>query len=369
MSGSSESDDVLQLRIRQVLDEQYVVIIAVLLLLSVGGMWASYTAYIDPGTQTETRTASEWRRTATFDHSSTVTGENPVYETGQQLQNQRAYFPLISPGLRGEYRFEYVASNSGDVNIEIDIQLILRGQSDGTTLWQRSRQLQQTTVSEVEPGDGVSSEFRFDMNQTRLQIERIDDAFGQIPGDPVVAVRARTRMTGQVNGQVINREFVDELRLTRDGDAFAVSDPGDITNTSRRTTTVSVPREYSPLRRLGGPLVLVLSLGTTIGLVVARRQNELELSTDERAQLTHQEYAEWISEGSISDRIESDDPDVLSMASLGDLVDIAADTNRRVVYDPDQKQYAVFGHDRTYVCGRRKRAESDGEAGHQADQS
>lgn len=369
MSGSPESDDTLALRIIQIINEQYDVILIVLLLFSVGGMWASYTAHIDPGTQTETQTVSEWSRAGTFDHSSTVAVDNPVYETGQQLRNQQAYFPLVSPDLRGEYRFEYVASNSGEVNLEIDIQLILRGQSDGTTLWQRSRQLQQTTVSGVEPGDSVTPEFQFDMNQTRLRIDRIDNAFGQIPGDPVVAVQARTRMTGRVNGQVINREFVDELRLTRDSDAFVVSDPGEITNTSRRTTTVSVPREYSPLRRLGGPLALALSLGTMIGIVAARRQGELELSVDERAQLTHQEYAEWISEGSIPDRIESDDPDVILTASLGDLVDIAADTNRRVVYDPDQKQYAVFGHDRTYVCSRPERTESDGEAGQQADQS
>lgn len=352
MSGSSESDDAFWLRIVRTINEQYVVIIAVLLLFSVGGMWASYTAYADPGTQTETRTVSEWRSTATFDHSSTVTVNNPVYETGQQLRNQQVYFPRVSPNLRGEYRFGYAASDSGDVNIGINIQLILRGEDDGTTLWQRSRQLQQTTVSGIGPGESASSEFRFDMNQTRLRLERIESTFGQIPGEPVVAVQTQTRMTGRINEQIVNREFVNELRLVRDGDAFVVRDPGEITNTSERTTTVSVPREYSPLRRIGGPLALVLSLGTIIGLVVARRQGELELSVDERAELTHQEYAEWISEGSIPDRIELDNPDVILAASLGDLVDIAADTNRRVVYDPDQRQYAVFGRNRTYVCAR-----------------
>jgi hypothetical protein len=352
MSRSSDADDALELRVREAVDEQYVVIVAVLLLLSVGGLWASYTAYVDPGTQTETRTTSEWRRTATFDHGSTVTADNPVYDTGQQLRNQQAYFPLISPDLDGEYRFGYAASGSGDVDIDIDLRLILRGRSDGTTLWQRSRQLQRTGAAGVAPGDGTTAEFGFDMNRTRLRLERIDGTFGQVPGEPVVVVQARTRMTGRINDRVVNREFVDELRLTRDGDAFVVSDPGEITNATRRTTTVLVPREYSPLRRVGGPLAVVLGLGGTLGLVAARRQGEITLSPDERARLTHQEYAEWISEGSIPDRPDPDDPNVVPMASLPDLVDVAADTNERVLYDPDREQYAVFGGDRMYVCGR-----------------
>ena len=367
MSRSPDADDALELRVREAVDEQYVVILVVLLLLSVGGLWASYTAYADPGTQPETRTTSEWRRTATFDHGSTVTADNPVYDTGQRLRNQQAYFPLVSPDLDGEYRFGYAASGSGDVDVDIDLRLILRGRSDGTTLWQRSRQLQRTGATGVAPGDGATAEFDFDMNRTRLRLERIDGAFGQVPGEPVVVVQAQTRVTGRINGQVVNREFVDELRLTRDGDAFVVSDPGEITNATRRTTTVLVPREYSPLRRVGGPLGVVLGVGAALGLVAARRQGEIRLSADERARLTHQEYAEWISEGSIPDRADSDDPNVVPMASLPDLVDVAADTNERVLYDPDREQYAVFGHDRTYVCGRPHAAEPVPETDERAD--
>jgi hypothetical protein len=358
MSVSADPDDALALRIRKFVDDQYLVIVVVLLLLSVGGMWVSYTAYLDPGTQTETRTASEWRRTATFDHGSTVTTDNPVYDTGQRLRNQQAYFPFVSPDLTGEYRFQYVASDSGDVDMDVNIRLILRGRSDGTVLWQRSRQLRRAEVAGVEPGGGTSAQFRFDMNRTRLQLERIDDVFGQIPGDPVVVVQAQTRLTGRINGRVVNREFVDELRLTRSGDAFVVTDPGEVTNTTQRTTTVSVPREYSPLWRLGGPLAATFGLGAAVGLVAARRRSDLALSTDELDRLIHRAYAEWISEGSLSQDMVSDAPDVVRVASLTDLVDIAADTNERVVYDPGKGQYVVFRYDRTYVCERPLSTES-----------
>jgi len=350
VTEADPSDSALSLRVRDTVDKQYLVIVVILLLVGVTGLWASYTVYIDPGTQTETRTVSEWRRTATFDHGATVTAENPVYDTGQRLRNQQAYFPQVSPVLTGEYQFGYAASDSGSADVDVTLRLILRGQRDGTVFWQRSRDVGGTTTAGVTPGNGIDSEFEFDMNRTRSQLERIDETFGQTPGEPVVLVQARTRVTGEINGRVVNREFVDELRFTPDGDAFVVRGPGEPTNTSRQTRTVQVPRERSPALGIGGLIAMVLGIGGVIGLIVARRDLRIRLTRAERDRLTRLAYAEWISRGSLSNPLDPDSEGVTEVSSLVDLVDVAADTDGRVLYDPDREQYAVFKGDHTYIC-------------------
>lgn len=345
-----ESNDDILLRIRDTVDTQYVLIIGLLVLLMTAGLWVSYTTHVSPETQTETEVVSQWSRTATFDHGATVTGENPVYDTGQRLQNQRAYFPLISPVLSGEYQFQYAASGNGNIDVDVRLQSIVQGRSEETVFWQRTRDVGSVTAADVEPGGTATSEFEFDLNQTRVQLERVEETFGETPGDPVVIIQAQTSMTGQVNGQPVNREFTDELRLVPDGDAFVVNDPGELTNTSRQTRAITTTREYSSVRRFGGPVVFLLSVAGLGGLVVARRRKQIALSSTERDQLVHSEYSEWISVGSLSAQPDLPDSTVIEMSSLVDLVNVAADAGERVVYDPNQKRYAVFKSDQMYVC-------------------
>ncbi|TKX72916.1 hypothetical protein EXE46_15135 [Halorubrum sp. GN11_10-6_MGM] len=349
-SAVDGSDDELRLRIRDTVDTQYILIIGLLVLLMTAGLWVSYTTHVSPETQTETEVVSQWSRTATFDHGATVTGENPVYDTGQRLQNQRAYFPLISPVLSGEYQLQYAASGNGNIDIDVRLQSTVQGRSDGTVFWQRTRDVGSVTTADVEPGGTATTDFEFDMNQTRVQLERVEETFGETPGDPVVIVRAQTRLTGRVNGQPINREFTDELRLIPDGDAFVVNDPGEVTNTSRQTRTSTTTREYSSARRFGGPAVLLFSIAGLGGLVVARRRGRIALSPAERDQLVHSEYSEWISVGSLSTQPDLADSNVIEMSSLVDLINVAADAGERVVYDPDRERYAVFNGGQMYVC-------------------
>lgn len=347
---SDQLDDETILRIRDTVDTQYVLIITVLILLMTGGLWVSYTTHVSPETQTETEVVSQWSRTATFDHGATVTGQNPVYDTGQSLQNQQAYFPLISPVLSGEYQFQYAASSDSNVDVDITLQSTVQSRNDDIVFWQQTDQIGSVTAVDIDPGGTTSTAFEFNMNQTRVQIERVEETFGEIPGDPVVVVQAQTRMTGRINGQPVNREFTDELRLIPDGDTFVVNDPGEVTNTSSQTQAFTMTREYPPLRSLGGPVVFLLSTaGLGIG-IFARRRGVITLSATERDQLVRSEYSEWISAGSLSDQLDLQDPNVVEMKTLVGLVNVAADTGERVVYDQEQERYAVLHGNRVFVC-------------------
>ncbi|WP_048075304.1 DUF5305 family protein [Haloquadratum walsbyi] len=218
---------------------------------AVGG-YLTYTTHVEPGVTEEQQTVSTWSRTATFAHGATVTGENPVYDLGRRLSEQRAYFPRIQRVVSGEYDVSYDASSEGSTEVRTELQLLVQGQSDQTVLWGSSSALSETTVTDVTPGSTTTVEYQFNINQTRLQIEQVEETFGDVPGELVIIIRANTQIMSDVNGCVIDRQYTDYLRLIPDRNAFRVRDPGELTNSTTRTQTIQAQREYSTFRRIGG---------------------------------------------------------------------------------------------------------------------
>ena len=336
------------LRIRQAVAKNYSIILIGLTVVAGIGGWAGYTAYLDPGVETEERTVSSWSRTATFSHGAEVTRPNPVYSTGRRLTNQQAYFPQISPVLEGEYQISYTASSGGSVDIVTETRLVIRGGEDGIDFWQSTQILESSQSADMKPGRVVISRYRFDMSQVQARLDRVSDTLGQTPGRIEVVVQAETRLTGQINGRPVDRRFVDNLRLIPDGDGFRVSDPGQLRNSSTQTQTVQREREYSLLWKGGAPLLIIVGFGGTGGLVYWRREGNLALTAEERERLTRNEYNEWVSHGTLPESFDLDD-ETVELDSLGDLVDIAADTNDRVLFDSEHDCYAVLDGRYNYV--------------------
>jgi hypothetical protein len=338
------------LRLRRVVSDRYAAVLVALLLVGCVGAWAGYAPHLDPGTRTEERTTATWTRSADFDHGAEVTTENPVYETGVELRNQRAYFPRISPFLTGQYRVGYAASDGGRVDVAVDLTLLVRSQGDDVVFWGYSRDLNETVVTDIAPDRSVAVDYRVNLSRAQGRIERAEATLGDSPGDPEVLVEAETRVTGDINGRTVDRTFVDTLRLRPDGDAFGVRDPGELTNSSATTRTVEVTRTYSSVRRVGGPLAALVGFGSAAGLVVARRRDLLAPSPADLDRLVREEYGEWLSRGSLPASVGPDAEDVVEVAALVDLVDVAVDTDERVLYDPARDLYAVLGERHTYVC-------------------
>ena len=335
------------LKIRQTVVKNYSLILIVLVVAGGIGGWAGYTAYFDPEVETEERTTSTWSRTATFTHGAEVTRPNPIYSTGRRLTDQRAYFPRISPFLEGEYQFSYTASSGGNVDVVTELRLLVRrGEGD---FWQSTRTLQSSRAVDIGPNREIISTYRFNMNQVRDRLDRVSDTLGETPGQTEIVIRAETRMTGEINGRQVDRRFVDDLRLIPDGDAFLVSDPGQISNNSAQTRTIQREQEYSLLWRGGAPLLIIVGFGGAGGLVYWRRKGALTLTVEERDRLSRDEYSEWVSHGTLPQSFDPDDDEFVELESLGDLVDIAADINDRVLYDSEYNCYAVLDGGYSYV--------------------
>jgi hypothetical protein len=339
MTNTNWDDDAELLRLRQVVAEYYGVVLLVLVLVAGAGAWAGYTAYVDPGVETEERTVSTWSRTATFSHSAEVTRRNPIYSTGLRLTNRQAYFPQVAPVLEGEHQFSYTATTGGSVDVLTDVQLLVQSGEDGTVFWQSTQTLSNRETAGVRPDQPVVTRYRFNMSRVQARLDRMSDTLGDTPGETEVVVRAETRLTGEINGRTIDRRFVDDLRLIPDGDTFLVSDPGQVRNSSRQVETITRERTYSLLWRAGAPLLVVLGLGGTGGLLYGRRNGLLSVDPD---RLDRTEYDEWISHGTLPSSVDPDGDNAVAVDSLGDLVDVAADIDERVLFDADRDCYAVL---------------------------
>jgi hypothetical protein len=94
---------------------------------------------------------------------------------------------------------------------------------------------------------------------------------------------------------------------------------------------VTVARDPGPIHAAGGPLLGLLGLLGLVALCVLRIQGTLPLDPDRRRAIVldrdRRRFEEWISEGTVP---PGDSP-VVRMDSLPDLVDVAIDSDRRVI--------------------------------------
>ncbi|WP_318567694.1 DUF5305 domain-containing protein [Salinigranum marinum] len=347
------------LRLRALLDRQFATVAAVLVVCALVGGFATYTAHVDPGTTTEERVVATWESSGTFDHAATVTRENPLFPVGRTLEDRQVYFSSIAPTVNGSYAFGYRASDGGTVETSVDVVLVTRSvgeqtgdQSGGATvLWERSRTLHESDAATVAPGDDVRAPFSFNASAVESERGRIEDRLGGGVGTVETFVRATVDIEGTVNGERVDRQAVHTLPVTIEGNTYRVG-PAEASGQQFETTqSVTVPRTYGPLRSVGGPALLALSLAGLAGLAVGRSRYRLELTDAEREWLAYREdrseFDEWITSFRLP--FEAFDRPEAEAASLADLVDFAIDTDSGVIEAPDETEYYVVHDDVLYT--------------------
>lgn len=316
------------------------------------GGWITYTAHIAPETTTTEQPTGSWETTGQFSHSATVTRANPVFPVDRTLRDRPVYFTSLSPQLDGAYTFTYDASESGNLSRVVSLSLILRGveqqqQGEGkTVLWQTSRPLNRVAAGTAAPGERVRVPFSIDMNEVAGFRDQIRDQLGETPGQTEAVVRASVDLQGTVNGDTIDRskEYTLPVELRRNTYEVGSSDP--TTEQYDTMQTMTVEQSYGAVRRIGGPAVFSAALVAFIGLVVARNQERLELSQNERRQLRYEDeradFDEWIAPIQLPEKVF--DRPRAEATSLGALVDFAIDTDNCVIEDPNGDSYYVV-HD------------------------
>lgn len=356
--GPSKDDEkplnVWEFRLRRALDRQFVVVVVALLVTAALGGYLAYEPHVDPGVETEEETVTDWSERTAFSHSATVQQPNPVFPVGSELTDRSLYYTTLSPELDGTYEYQY-SGNGGDgaVDVEMDVQLRYRSVDgdDGGVFWERTEPITTVERDAVEPGDTVTSEFQVDVSGAESEVEDIQDQLGTTIGTTEVDVVVRTLVQGTVDGEEVTSSHRQALQISPDGATYSVEDPGAETELHQSTVTHQVPTEYGPLRSYGSLALVAVSLLGLIGLGTARHQGKIAPSKREQRAAewasTRSEFDDWISRGRVT--ADSIDTTRIELESLDGLVDVAIDSNRRVIEDLTRNCFYVVGEDAYYV--------------------
>jgi hypothetical protein len=340
-------------RAKVVVADYAVVIAAVLVIALLVGGALTYTTNVEPGTETEERTVSEWRSVGGYTHSSTVQTENRVFDVGETLEDRSLYYTQLGPELDGQFRYGFEAP-SGELTVETTTTLVTRSVSEGDggnteELWRIEEPLG-TTTETLAPGELATTPFTVNVTEVLADIEGVREDLGASPGQTSVSIVSTVEATGTAAGADATDEATYTLTLDPGSDTYSVSGQSGETDPHPRTETVTVERSYGPVRSALGPVVIVLSIVGLAGVAVGRYRGSFEVTDAERQTLSfaaqRDEFDQWISRGTVS--TAADDKATVRIDNLEDLVDIAIDTDERVLEDVGKHRYYVLGESLCY---------------------
>ncbi|MFB6078168.1 MAG: DUF5305 domain-containing protein [Halarchaeum sp.] len=290
-----------------------------------------------------------------FSHAATVRTPNAVYPAGTTLRDRPAYFTAIEPVLNGSYTFRYAAPR-GDLSVRSDAELVFRSVERGrngnvtTVYWSRTRPLDARRVDSLPAGDRLVVPFSFNVSRLVDRRDRMSERIGHSPGQAEALVRVALTYDGTVDGRRVNRTRTYAMPVTL-GETYHVLGNTTETHAHPITRTVTVPNRPGPLRRVGGPALLLASLAALGALLVLRRTGRLEPTAAERDYADYRdaraEFEEWIHAVTLPDGAA--DLPRGEAATLADLVDLAIDANAPVLHPPGDDAYYVFHDGYRYV--------------------
>jgi hypothetical protein len=336
------------LRVRAVTEAYVYILIIVLALVFLVGAVATVDAYQRDQTTSEVRTVASWESAGTFTHHATVRNETQAFREGTVLRNRAAYFTRVSPVLNGSFQYSYTASETGNVSVDADLALVTRSTAETETgerreYWRVERPLGDRRVESLAPGQQVSIPFSTNVTDVSQRAAAIDSELGGSPGTTQVLLVARIAVNGTRNGEpvALTREYT--LELVVEESVFRVREPTNGTHSGAQRERVTVPVEPNPIQSIGGPILAVVGLLASSVLFVAHRRGELGLTDAEREWLAYRtardEFDEWITAG--HPKSELDENTRIEVATLEGLVDVAIDSDRRIIEDTEREHFVV----------------------------
>ncbi|MBX0295312.1 DUF5305 domain-containing protein [Haloarcula nitratireducens] len=359
MNDRTSETDTRGRRLRAMLADNYALALTALLLVAALGGAVTYTTYLDGETRTETRQVASWQSSGEFAHSATVVDDTEAFAAGTVLRNRSVYYQRLTPRLNGSFVYTYAASDGGNLAVETTVTLVMRsveetGEGNETVYWRVERPLAEVSASSLGPGERAVAPFSVNATAAAAEAARIDSEVGGTPGQTEVAVVAEVERSGTRNGRPVEASDASRLSIASGDGVYRVSESGAMTDSGGQTEETEVPVEYGPLRTAGGPLLLLLGGVGTLGLVAARRSGRLTVTDAERRWLayrsTRREFDDWITTGRVPS--EAEGPPVVAVDSLSGLVDVAIDTDERVIEDRRRGACLVLGDGQWYRFDR-----------------
>jgi len=332
------------LRTRRLLNGYFGVVLGVVLVLGLVGVSVTYTAYMNPATEVEQVVTDEWSSQSEFTHRATVVNGSGIFDKGDVLRNRRAYLQRITPTLNGSFLYSYDATGGGDLLANATMTLVVRSVGQAGTdgeepveYWRVSRPIGTATEESLSPGDQLSVPFSVNVNATAARIDAIEEELGGTPGETRIEVRTRLELSGTRNSQQVDSTQTYQANISTSQNVYRVTGTGPVTESGQQVESTTIPETYGPLRRIGGPVLLLGGFGAGVALLALRWAVGFELTDAEQEWLAYQsarvEFDDWITTGAVSGDLSPTTE--VTVDSLEGLVDVAIDSDRRVIEDPE----------------------------------
>lgn len=342
-------DDPGRQRWRARLDEYAAIVAIVALLLAALGGGLIYITYVDPGEVSEENTVANWQTTPGFDHQAAVQRPNLVFPTGAVLQDRSLYFTQITPILEGSLGYG-VSGEPGEVDVSIDATLVLRSVSnEGGEYWRVGEDLASESGT-VATGERVSASFDLNVSNVLARIDAIQSDLDSSVGSTEVLVQGATSATGTVAGEPFSHSDTYTMTINPGESTYTIETSAE-SQSFARTETVTREETYGPIRMAAGPVLVIIGLLGAIGIGVARHRGTLAVTEGEREVLDfysqREEFDEWITRGTVPP--DAKQGPTIAVDDLEGLVDVAIDSEARVIEDVTAGAYYVLKTDRVYT--------------------
>lgn len=310
---------------------------AVALLLAVVGLLLLLAAgyvYATPSSQTVSERVDVQTVSTTIEPSAVVTGNTTLYEPGERLVDPSAFLFAATPTV--DLAVETTAPSGTTVAIEQRLTLELAATNDGEAFWSDRRLLGARSQS-VEDGRATMAA-SLDIRAVRQQVDETRAELGDVGTLRVWLNLTVVYDTGTYAGQL---NVTAPVVMTESAFWF----DGSLADSQQHDRTVNRTVEGEPDLALVSALVIagLGALGTAGAVARLRRREEDETRIE--TELAHSRYEEWISRGEFPTQTGKR---FVHINTLEDLVDVAIDSNKRVVHDEDVGAYSVVDGDLVY---------------------
>lgn len=313
---------------------RYAIPLAVgLAILGLGAFGGAYMTYSSPPVEEVTEQTNQQSFSTSVRTVAVVQNENALYERGQRLRDQPAYFLNATPNLSVNVRTAVPSDQA--VSVSHRLVLEFRGVRDGEPFYEERRVLM---AEESQVSDGATwTNTSMNMSAVRALVIEKRDAIGSV-GTLEVSIRLQT----QYESEQYSGALESSTGLVFSERAYWLS--GELSDSRSHSKQVTRRETGTPNMSVVWGLTIsgiVLIAGAGLITIYARRLSVESIETE----VVRSQYDEWISKGEVPTKSGKD---YLKTDSLEDLVDVAIDTSSRVIHDRQLDAYAVVQGDLIY---------------------
>lgn len=337
-------------KLRYLLATRSALLLRVSVIVGLIGLLGAGVTFANPPTTEVAASADQQPITMSLHTRATVVEASSLYSRGEVLTDMPVYMrphtPTVTLGLA-------TTPPSGQrTQIDQRISLVYEARTSSDELfWQQRDVLERTKTSTT--GETVVSNASLNISATEQRLTQLESEVGDAGRISAYVVVESQYATHNATGSMKSRE---EIRI-RPG-SYEIAPMTEKRTVGTTETTVQI--DESKATRFTLPIIGTLHIPHTtlvtallglcgfLGVGVTVAYAERFDPEEERGALHKARYAEWISEGTLPANFETQST---QLSTLEGLVDIAIDSNKRIVYDPSQGKYAVIDAEMVYLYG------------------